>query len=244
MLQIIEEFERRIDQVDEPKNETDLVSLRTRVREILHQGYKMGFEYYREMYKLLSAEERVTLIQSLIDFSFQWMNFVQRRCERGRGVRPRWACQGLEFLNTICDPSITVHISDSKFDELKVAVDKCVQHVIGTPSTSNLPVSRIRTPSTQKVRDNAKNITSEADKKSPSITGSFLSFYSDTNETRNERIFDAVLKLDQQFDARLRSRYLIGQVTDKSAVIDRCHFVRRVNFTWQRGIKIGALVFV
>lgn len=56
---------------------------------------------------------------------------------------------------------------------------------------------------------------------------------------RHERVIRTIKKMENELDQRLRSRELIGQVTDRKGV-DRVHIkVRRVTFTWQRGIKIG-----
>lgn len=56
---------------------------------------------------------------------------------------------------------------------------------------------------------------------------------------RHERVICAIRKMESELDERLRNRELIGQVTDRKGV-DRVHIkVRRVTFTWQRGIKIG-----
>nr|CAD7417974.1 unnamed protein product [Timema cristinae] len=68
----------------------------------------------------------------MISFAQQWMIFVKERCERGRGLRPRWANHGLDFLNTVCEPENTQYLSDSDFEKLKSSIDECISHVIGT----------------------------------------------------------------------------------------------------------------
>lgn len=61
----------------------------------------------------------------------------------------------------------------------------------------------------------------------------------DRSVSRQERVMLALRKVESEIDDRLRSRELIGQVTDRKAV-DRVRIkARRVTFTWQRGIKIG-----
>lgn len=61
---------------------------------------------------------------------------------------------------------------------------------------------------------------------------------------RHERVIRAIKKMENDLDERLRSRELIGQVTDRKGV-DRVHIkMRRVTFTWQRGIKIGTFGFI
>lgn len=50
----------------------------------------------------------------------------------GRGMRPRWAYQGMEFLLTVCEPDNTQHLSEKTFENLKGEMDICISHVIGT----------------------------------------------------------------------------------------------------------------
>lgn len=128
----IENLQNNINQAEQPKVEIDRVAMRSRVREILHQAYKMGFEYHKEICKLFLPNERSVLARGLVSFALLWMDFVKTMCERGRGLRPRWANQGLDFLMTICEPLNTKHLTDQEFEELKTCMDRCISHVIGT----------------------------------------------------------------------------------------------------------------
>lgn len=123
---VIQEFQNKIDKVKEPIEviEVDCLAFRTRVREILHQAYRMGFEYHKELCRLFLSEEREFLVHDLVDFAFLWMNFVRNRCERGRGLRPRWANQGLDYLMTVCEPLNTKYLTDDEFEELKSCMDR------------------------------------------------------------------------------------------------------------------------
>jgi len=40
----------------------------------------------------MSGEDRVQLGVKLRQFASQWMKFVSDKCERGRGLRPRYLC--------------------------------------------------------------------------------------------------------------------------------------------------------
>lgn len=115
----------------------------SRSKEILHQGYKFGFEYSRDIIRLFEQnilsktkddQCEKTLALGVVELARMWMKFVTERCERGRGVRPRYASQGLEFLIIACDPLITKHLSDSEFENLKKKMDDCISHVIGINS--------------------------------------------------------------------------------------------------------------
>lgn len=119
--------------------EMDRVNLLSRSREILHQGYKFGFEYHRDLGRLMEtkslvcrdSKKELSLALGIIGFAKMWMTFVKERCERGRGLRPRWAAQGFEFLSLACDPSNSQHLSETEFEEMKKMMDACISHVIG-----------------------------------------------------------------------------------------------------------------
>lgn len=147
--------------------EFDKISVISRIRQILHQGYKFGFEFHKDLFKLFetSDECRYSLAKAVISFARQWMKFVMERCERGRGLRPKWATQGLDFLQTACEPRNTSQITDKEFEELKSQMDICISHIVGSsdtepervkksprekaPRISNSPIrSRTPTPST------------------------------------------------------------------------------------------------
>ncbi|XP_058175018.1 mitogen-activated protein kinase kinase kinase 4 [Anopheles ziemanni] len=123
----------------EEYDDADRIQALTRVREILHQGYKFGFEYHKDVARLYETkldncrdcESELMLAKAIIQFAKLWMNFVMERCERGRGLRPRWANQGLEFLIAACDPLCTSHLTDGEFEDLKLKMDACISHVIG-----------------------------------------------------------------------------------------------------------------
>lgn len=48
------------------------------------------------------------------------MAFVLERCERGRGIKPRWAAHGIEFLIIASGPGYTRHLVDDEFASYKV----------------------------------------------------------------------------------------------------------------------------
>ncbi len=68
----------------------DREALSRRTREILHQCYKFGFEYHRELDRLVTgAGSRAALARGVASFARQWMRFVLQRCDRGKGTKPR-----------------------------------------------------------------------------------------------------------------------------------------------------------
>ena len=135
---VIKEFQNEIENVEEPKADGDRLAFRTRVREILHQAYRMGFEYHKEICQLFISEERAALSRDLMNFAYLWMDFVKSRCERGRGLRPRWANHGLEYLMIVCEPLNTKHLTNEEFEKLKSCMDRCISHVIGSASSPSI----------------------------------------------------------------------------------------------------------
>lgn len=133
---VIEKFQEYAEEVEQWTTELDQLTIRSRIREILHQAYRMGFDYHKDMCKLFSVEEKAILARGLVSFAFLWMEFVKTRCERGRGLRPRWANQGFEFLITVCEPQNTKHLTDQEFEELKISMDRCISYVVGTVSVT------------------------------------------------------------------------------------------------------------
>ncbi|XP_022781351.1 mitogen-activated protein kinase kinase kinase 4-like [Stylophora pistillata] len=89
-------------------------------------------QYQKEVARLVFGERKDTLGQNMLKFSKKWMKFVMTKCERGRGTRPRWANQGLDFLTVACDPKTLKTLSESAFQELKKAINGCICHVIGS----------------------------------------------------------------------------------------------------------------
>lgn len=145
LTKIIERVQKRCDiKYLGNMDETDKQAIASRAREILHQGYKFGFEYHKDIVrlfetKIVSCKDKsceFNLSLGIINFAKMWMEFVTERCERGRGVRPRWASLGLEFLIAACDPSNTRHLSDHEFEELKTKMDACISHVVGIGTDS------------------------------------------------------------------------------------------------------------
>lgn len=139
-------------------DEFDRLAVLTRTREILHQGFKFGFDYHKEIVRLFETKIvnckdelcEFNLSKGIIQFARMWMEFVTTKCERGRGVRPRWAAQGLDFLISVCDPANTKHLTETEFDDLKSKMDACISHVVGI-LTEPKKMSKRASPRSRKV---------------------------------------------------------------------------------------------
>ncbi|XP_046668150.1 mitogen-activated protein kinase kinase kinase 4 isoform X3 [Homalodisca vitripennis] len=268
MCECISEIVRQIDeasQVPEDWDESDKDVLQSRIREVLHQFFKFGFEYQKEVCWLVTGGSRSQLAQRLISFAQLWMTFVRTRCERGRGLRPRWANHGLDFIMTVCEPHFTSCISDEEFEELKSNIDDCVSHVIGTavanggtspgtpgsyyrnrgvsPSPSTPRPTRVsrqeRGPSTPASPEIRSEATSSNEEKDGTIVETLICPV--RKVSRQDKLLVAVKELDRTLEDRLRNDSLIGNIVAVRASSSEQTFVRprTVTFGWQRGIKIG-----
>ncbi|XP_045197016.1 mitogen-activated protein kinase kinase kinase 4-like isoform X2 [Mercenaria mercenaria] len=100
-------------------------------RETMLQAYNFGFEYMKEVTRLVSGETRHKLGRGLMHFAKDWMKFVSEKCERGRGMRPRWANQGLDFLLIACEPKILAVLSEEEYKDLQESLNEFITHLIG-----------------------------------------------------------------------------------------------------------------
>lgn len=261
--------------VPDDMEDGDKSALITRTREVLHQLYKFGFEYHKEVCWLVTGGSKAQLARGLISFAQHWMSFVKHRCERGRGLRPRWANNGLDFLMTVCEHHFTSCLTDEEFEQLKSNIDECISHVIGTAVPNNSPGSTTppanyyskargaspspssRTPktSTSSLKyDRGLSVPSpvspEISDGKPDLTDGHLDKeHGTTAETlicpnrrssRRDRVLCALHKLDEELESYLRENELIGNICDVSSSHERNYIrPRAVNFSWQRGIKIG-----
>ena len=121
----------------DPSEPAPLVS---RWREVVRHCFKLGFEFHKDALRLISSKPDSQLSLNVIRLAQQWMSFITTHCERGRGKRPKWAAQGLDFLVTVCDTEITARLTDKDFHKLKETIGSSVCHVIGVvdpPLTPN-----------------------------------------------------------------------------------------------------------
>ncbi|KAJ0177544.1 hypothetical protein K1T71_006417 [Dendrolimus kikuchii] len=200
----------------------------------------------------ISNEERqwaARVARAVIQFAKCWMQFVVARCDRGRGTRPRWACQGLEFLMLACDPCNTQHLTDTEFEELKQAMDSCISHVIGSrplaprssecapPATSPRPRHRLHSPlsSSSVSRDVPTPPTP------PSEPEPLLSFHGPDSRAHRRRVLEAIGRVEVDREERLRELKRVGRVVGDAVSYEPK--LRQLTFKWQRGLKIGAGTF-
>lgn len=119
------EFEAEVD-------ESESSTLQQYYREAMIQGYNFGFEYHKEVVRLMSGKFRQKIGDKYISFARKWMNYVLTKCESGRGTRPRWATQGFDYLQAI-EPAFISGLPEDDFLSLQALMNECIGHVIGKP---------------------------------------------------------------------------------------------------------------
>lgn len=138
------------------------------------------------MSECVPNEGREKLARSMVHFAHLWMTFVRERCERGRGMRPRWAYQGLDFLLTVCEPQNTKFLTDAEFEDLKRNMDACISHVIGTTAPST-PESGFYSASPRSSLDQMRSFPSKSRGSSPSPRPAYKSQRSASRKTSVEQ---------------------------------------------------------
>ncbi|XP_077204275.1 mitogen-activated protein kinase kinase kinase 4 isoform X2 [Paroedura picta] len=155
-LQLCNKISSAIDRVDcmftsefdAEVDESESATLQQYYREAMIQCYNFGFEYHKEVIRLMSGEFRQKIGDQYISFARKWMNYVLTKCESGRGTRPRWATQGFDFLQAI-EPAFISALPEDDFLSLQALMNECIGHVIGKPHS---PVTAIHRNSPRPVK--------------------------------------------------------------------------------------------
>ncbi|XP_020664640.3 mitogen-activated protein kinase kinase kinase 4 isoform X2 [Pogona vitticeps] len=155
-LQLCNKISSALDRVDRmftsefdaEVDESESATLQQYYREAMIQCYNFGFEYHKEVIRLMSGEFRQKIGDQYISFARKWMNYVLTKCESGRGTRPRWATQGFDFLQAI-EPAFISALPEDDFLSLQALMNECIGHVIGKPHS---PVTAIHRNSPRPVK--------------------------------------------------------------------------------------------
>ncbi|XP_071530903.1 mitogen-activated protein kinase kinase kinase 4 [Panulirus ornatus] len=108
-------------------------------RDVVHQYFMFGFEYHKEVTRLVTGHHHADVPPLLVGLARMWMKFIQSHYSQGKGSKPRWANAGLEFIVFVCDPHNTKHLSEDDFQELVREIEACRQFIIGTPPEIKQP---------------------------------------------------------------------------------------------------------
>ena len=84
-----------------------------------------SFQFHREMRRIPECDEESLGVvgKYYLELASKWMNFVLKRCEKGKGSRPRWSGQGMKFLIEACHPTISCRLSQLEFEVSCYVID-------------------------------------------------------------------------------------------------------------------------
>uniref|UniRef100_A0A8D8PRX7 Mitogen-activated protein kinase kinase kinase 4 n=4 Tax=Cacopsylla melanoneura TaxID=428564 RepID=A0A8D8PRX7_9HEMI len=246
---------KEIHEVETPSfsTEFEVIVFKARKREVLSAVYKFGFECHREATRLVTGQPREKLSHYIVEFAYSWIAYVHNYFERGRGLRPRWATHGLDFIILASEPANTNHMSDNEFEVFKDKVNFCIQYIIGTNENQNgaqictssilkknsTELNKIKFCTTSNINNNIE------DPKTSSTTCTDFcqckkQFQIDVS-TKKFKIGKAVIDLEDKLESKRRDYNLIGCVVEtKEPYYPKFYTKQRsINFSWQRGFKIG-----
>ncbi|XP_076046818.1 mitogen-activated protein kinase kinase kinase 4-like [Oratosquilla oratoria] len=246
-------------------SEADKKQIHQVTRDIVHQCFKFGFEYHKEVTRLVTGHHRIEVASLLVTFASQWMKFVHSHYSPGKGQRPLWANPGLEFIVFVSDAHNTRHISQEFFQMFKQEVSECCDYIVGVPppTTPQTPVLsrrpfRTSSSSSQSNPHPERSISQQSSESSPTICNTDspllrrhilkmnqISFErQDTADGEKikmpiERIREKIEAMENEILEYLVEEKVIGKVS--STKRDKIHIKpRTVSFSWHRGFKIGA----
>ncbi|KAK4319027.1 hypothetical protein Pmani_010006 [Petrolisthes manimaculis] len=101
-------------------------------RDVIHQYFMFGFEYHKEVTRLVTGPKRVEVAPLLVTLARMWMKFVQAHYSQGKGSKPRWSIAGLEFMLFVCNPYNTKFLKEEDFQELVREIEECCKYIVGT----------------------------------------------------------------------------------------------------------------
>ncbi|RLV98694.1 hypothetical protein DV515_00010577 [Chloebia gouldiae] len=119
-LQLCNKISSAIDRVDHmftsefdaEVDESESATLQQYYREAMIQGYNFGFEYHKEVVRLMSGEFRQKIGDKYINFARKWMNYV---------------------LTKSIEPAFISALPEDDFLSLQALMNECIGHVIGKP---------------------------------------------------------------------------------------------------------------
>lgn len=136
-----------LDTVPDVTDTNDRYQLHLITRDVIHQYFMFGFEYHKEVTRLVTGHQRSVVAPHLVNFLRKWMSFVQQRYSMGKKKkRPRWSNSGLDFIIFVCDPYNTRHLDERDFLSLNSEIEECIAYIEGTRSPQESNVSSPATP--------------------------------------------------------------------------------------------------
>ncbi|XP_039268441.2 mitogen-activated protein kinase kinase kinase 4-like [Styela clava] len=229
------------------------------VNEVMQSCFNFGFDFIKEATRIMSGEFRSAIDKMHMELAVQWMDYVMKHREKGKGHRPRWASQGLTFVVNM-DSAFVVSLGENEFSSLKQKIDSFISHLIGekekgdtntvnknsVPSRETKSLSTLHVPKSEPQVLRSLSNSSTADPMTrAAITyeeelGALSLEEDDDVLAPSDRIRYAVEELEMDKDRRRIEAGIIGQVSDNHRPTSFVSLgVRTVNFRWQRGARVG-----
>ena len=266
IIQMIDEMIENISTMIQDLTDTrpeDLFDIKTLFAKILQQCFFYGFDYVKSIVHLMSGPLKHQHSEAAVNLAIKWMDFVVKNCPRGRGTKPSWANQGLDFITWATEVSVTQALDPQLFSSFKDRVQMCIIHIVGGSVIRCLPEGRIvinRSASTRSLSSVGLPMNLSSHDSLSAATGSAVAAALGLGQAQlrvatrppsvaqlriSEKPIDRVRKalhqVDQKREARLRNSRFIGHVTNVRPVDEDLHqYIKKVNFRWQKGMKIGA----
>lgn len=246
-------------------NSTDIDTrrqIKSEVNEVMQSCFNFSFDFVKEATRIMSGEFRDKMTELHMNIATQWMEYVLKHRCKGKGNRPRWATQGLNFLVAI-DMSYWYSVSDERFTNIKGKIDSFINHLIGDSSekhndkddlcgaNQSKSFGSLRLPDQEKqiLRSLSNPSTTDTAPHSPVSIDEEPEKMEDIGQMDEEyspieHIRNAIVDMEADNDMKKREAGIIGRISDAQQHIPIINLgVRTVNFRWQRGARVGEGAF-
>lgn len=225
---------RKIDEKDDQQINACIINPET-LLDLWRVCYNFGIELHNECTKFITPELAKEFSKGLSQFCINWCNYVINKLNEGNGriKRPSWAIKGLELLKEAFNPKNSEHLEFEEYIELRHNVEKCLTHIIGKKGDNPKPKYSYVDTNNRKFN---KSISV------PAITVDSNNIDKiQKSETASERFLKACRDVDLTREDRLIDDRRIGRVIDinPNNATNLNINIKKVNFRWQRGNKIG-----
>lgn len=240
--------------------------VKSEINEVMQSCFNFNFDFIKEATRIMSGTFRHKITKLHVASATQWMDYVLKHREKGKGHRPRWASQGLTFLVSL-DMSYMYSLSEEDFSKLKDKIDSFIHHLIGDKPTTphqheksctlsnkghsksfaslNLPehetqiLRSLSNPSTTDTAPHSPASIEEDPEELELVDGGENEDFSPIERVRYE-----IEEMDLESDRKRMEAGIIGRVSDAPSQLPIVNLgVRTVNFRWQRGARVGEGAF-
>lgn len=231
------------------------------ISEIWRVSYNFGIELQNEFIKFMTQDRAEVFSQGLADFSILWCEYIVTNTARGKGrtVRPWVAKKGIQLIQQAVLHSVNLNIDE--FLRLIQAVERCILHVIGDRSNSQVSAIRLPIYDVHQLRSSHSMIDSrhnhhlydsmlldhqrksvpqlvDLDRNRSSVSSSSSKIKHNKHIAPKKRFSISCLEADKKRENVLLEKRYIGKILDSTRP-DYIINATEVSFRWQLGLLIG-----